>query len=145
MKARLFLIITLITLATTSYAGDAKVPKVREPEAQITELIENLETGDIKQAFDLLLKGSALAKRKPDALSALVDQTKTVFEAYGLPTGYEVVETKKLGSRLINIKFISIHSDDNPMFWNTLFYKRGEHWELLSVYFYDSPNKAGIL
>jgi len=43
-------------------------------------------------------------------------QAKSAFEFYGRPTTYEIVETKKMGSSLIRMKWITKHKDDVPCF-----------------------------
>ena len=44
----------------------------------------------------------------------------------------------------VHIKCITKHKRETPMFLNAMFYRRSDKWELLNIFFFDDPNKAGI-
>jgi len=115
------------------------------PEAQIEALIKSLQTGKFQNILHNFFAGSLAAQQKPTELKAMEGQVKAAFEFYGPPMSYEIVDTKKMGRDLVNIKFISKQKDDVPLFWNALFYRRHDQWEPLAVFFFDDPRKAGFL
>ncbi len=88
--------------------------------------------------------GSLTAKQKGTELKAMEGQVKAALEFYGPPKSWEIVEAKSLGKDLVNLKLLSKHNDESPLFWNALFYRRNNAWEPLGVYFFDDPRKAGF-
>jgi hypothetical protein len=107
-------------------------------------LLKTLQARKYDGALVTFFSGSLTAKQKGAELRAMDGQAKAALEFYGPPTSWEIVETKSLGKDLVNLKLLSKHNDDSPLFWNALFYRRNNAWEPVGVYFFDDPRKAGF-
>jgi hypothetical protein len=134
----------IAALLTTLLATSAIAASAKGPEAQIEALMKTLEAGKFDGAMTSFFAGSIAAQQKPTEMRAMDGQAKSGLEFYGAPVSYEIVETKKIGNDLVNIKFLTKHKDDVPLFWNALFYRRHEQWEPLGLVFFDDPRKAGF-
>lgn len=116
-----------------------------DPESQLGSLMERLRASKYEGALTDFFAGSLALKQKPSELKVTDGQIKAAFEFYGAPTTWEIVETRKIGKDLIDLKMLSKQKDDSPLFWNVLFYRRHESWEPISIDFFDDPKKAGFL
>jgi hypothetical protein len=116
----------------------------KEPNAQIDTLVKRLQSGKIDGAFVDFFSGSLVAEQKEMQIRAVDSQIKAALDFYGKPVSYELVETNKMGTSLIRIKWITKHKNETPLFWNGLFYRRNNKWEPLTVIFLDDPQKAGF-
>ena len=116
----------------------------KDPIAQIDTMVKRLQTGKIEGAFIDFFSGSLVAEQKEVQVRAVDGQVKAALDFYGRPISYEIVETNKMGTSLMRIKWITKHKSEAPVFWNGLFYKRNNKWEPLSVVFFDDPQKAGF-
>lgn len=116
----------------------------KDPTAQIDTMMKRLQTGKIDGVFTDFFSGSLVAEQKELQLRAVDGQVKTAVDVYGRPTSYEIVETTKIGTSLMRIKWLTKHKSETPLFWNGLFYRRNNKWEPLAVVFFDDPQKAGF-
>ena len=135
----IYALLLLIFLGTSVASAATK-----DPDAQLTTFLETLRTRKYDGALTNFFTGSLTGQQKTMELKAMDGQVKAALEFYGPPMSWEIVETKKIGKDLVNIKFVSKHKDEMPMFWNALFYRRHEAWEPLGIYFFDDPRKAGF-
>ena len=135
--------IILVMLVAGNLCSTALAESI-EPTTQIDMLIKRLQTGKIEGAFVDFFSGSLVAEQKEMQIHAVDGQVKAAMEFYGRPVSYEIVETNKMGSSLMRIKWITKHKSDAPLFWNALFYLRNNKWEPLTIVFFDDPQKAGF-
>ncbi|HEY5552059.1 MAG TPA: hypothetical protein VIK52_09230 [Opitutaceae bacterium] len=114
------------------------------PEQQVVALIHRLQGDKAGTAFRDLFEGSLAAERKPTEIRMLDSQAKAVWEVIGMPQEFEIVARQEIGKRIFQIKWVSWHDGEVPMFWNAMFIKRAEKWEPYLIFFFDDPSKAGI-
>ena len=138
MRKIFFVMLVVGSLFSTAFAES------KEPTAQIDVLVKRLQTGKIEGAFVDFFSDSLVAEQKEMQVRAVDGQIKAALEFYGRPASYEIVETNKMGTSLIRIKWITKHKSDAPLFWNGLFSRRNNKWEPLAVIFFDDPQKAGF-
>jgi hypothetical protein len=138
MKKLILVIFVIGMLFSNAYAES------KEPPAQIDGLVKRLQAGKIEGAFVDFFANSLVAEQKEMQIRAMDGQAKAAFDFYGKPTSYEIVETNKMGTSLMRIKWITKHKSETPLFWNGLFYRRNSKWEPINVFFFDDPQKAGF-
>jgi hypothetical protein len=138
MRKLILVVLAVGMLFSTAFAES------KEPTAQIEALVKRLQKGKIEGAFVDFFSGSLVAEQKEMQVRAMDGQAKAAFELYGRPSSHEIVETDKLGTSLIRIKWITKHKSETPLFWNGLFYRRNNKWEPLHLFFFDDPRKAGF-
>lgn len=131
-------------LVTIFWMLTASAALAAGPDEQLFSLLQTLQSRKYDGALTTFFSGSLTAKQKGTELKAMEGQVKAALEFYGPPRSWEIVESKALGKDLINLKLLSKHNDDVPLFWNALFYRRKNTWEPLGVYFFDDPRKAGF-
>lgn len=138
MRFIVFVLLAFV-LGTSAIAAAPK-----DPEAQIDAFLKTLQAAKYDGALEAFFAGSYAVQQKPTEMKAMGGQIKAAFEFYGPPTTWDIVETKKIGKDLQNIKLISKQNDEIPLFWNALFYRRHDKWEPLGIFFFDDPKKAGF-
>jgi hypothetical protein len=138
MRKAIFVIFAITILFSTAYA------EPKEPNVQIDTLVKRLQAGKIDGAFSDFFSGSLVAEQKEMQVRAVDGQLKAALDFYGKPTSYEIIETTKMGTSLMRVKWLTKHKGETPLFWNGLFYKRNNKWEPLTVVFFDDPQKAGF-
>jgi hypothetical protein len=134
----------ILVMLSTGMLFSSAFAESKEPPAQIETLVKRLQTGKIEGAFVDFFDGSLVAEQKEMQVRAMDGQAKAAFDFYGKPASYEIVETNKMGTSLMRIKWITKHKSETPLFWNGLFYRRNSKWEPLHVFFFDDPQKAGF-
>lgn len=90
-----------------------------------------LGQGDIDAAYTSLTKGSKIAER-PDEIRTLKAKTKEAVEFFGTVHGYDLVDSKPVGERLVRATYISL-GHDFPLRWRFYFYKSEEIWRLIDM------------
>ena len=90
-----------------------------------------IREGEIDQAYAVLTKGSKIAER-PEELRQLKQKTKEAIEVFGVISGYELVENKTVGTRLIRSTYISL-GKEFPLRWRFYFYKADNAWRLVDL------------
>lgn len=138
MRRIIIVMIMVGSLLSTAFA------EPKEPSAQIDVLIKRLQSGKADGALRDFFSGSLMLEQKEAQLRAMDGQAKAAFEFFGKPISYEIVETSKMGTSLVRIKWITKHKNETPLFWNSLFYRRNGKWEPLGIFFFDDPQKAGF-
>lgn len=102
-----------------------------EPAQIVRAFYAGLGTGDIDGAYAGLMKGSKIAER-PEEVSTLKAKTKQAIELFGVIHGYDLVEIKAVGERLMRATYLSL-GDDLPLRWRFYFYKAEETWKLIDL------------
>lgn len=90
-----------------------------------------LGQGDIDAAYLALTKGSKIAER-PEELRALKTKTREAIDVFGSVKGYDLVENKLVGERLVRATYISL-GQEFPLRWRFYFYKADDVWRLIDL------------
>jgi hypothetical protein len=135
--------IIVVMLMVGSFLSTA-FAEPKEPSAQIDALMKRLQSEKIEGTLIGFFSGSLMFEQKEAQIRAMDGQAKAAIEFFGKPVSYEIVETSKMGTSLVRIKWITKHKNETPMFWNALFYHRNSKWEPLGIFFFDDPQKAGF-
>ena len=144
--------LTFLILATAAFAQDK--PKTPPPKAadapsvttkqeflatvlndppgkMVSEFFGLLAKGQIEDAYAGLTKGSKIIE-KPDDLRVLKQKTKEAIEVFGTIIGYELFETKPVGTRLMRRTYLSLGSEF-PLRWRFYFYNANSRWRLIDM------------
>ena len=107
----------------------------------------SLEKMDVDQAYAILTKGSKIAE-KPEELKQLKTKTQQAIELFGVIAGYDLVEAKSVGNRLVRATYAS-HGKVYPLRWRFYFYKPEDTWRLIDMRvddklsgMFDEPEEA---
>jgi hypothetical protein len=91
----------------------------------------SLEKVEVDQAYSILTKGSKIAE-KPEELKQLKAKTQEAIEVFGAIAGYDLVEAKSVGNRLVRATYAS-HGKVYPLRWRFYFYKPEDSWRLIDM------------
>jgi len=128
MKKWFILLLIFPVLAT---AGNSQSPK------DITNaFFASVIKGNISRGYDQLFQGSAIPVDKPQAVTALKQQTKSGLPLYGKLLGYEFIKEEKFGKSIIRLLY-ALKSEKGPTIWEFYFYKPKNSWFLANVMFND--------
>lgn len=123
------------TQAPASPAGTATATAPHStsklPAQFIDAFFKELQKGKVDDAYDRLLVGSKIVELSKE-VSALKSKTTEALHEYGDVSGYEVVNTKTVGTRLVRVTCISLGSS-LPIRWRFFFYKTPDHWKLVDI------------
>lgn len=108
-------------------------PVVRkvEPPAAVEAFFLGLQAGRVDAAYETLVRGTVIADRKED-VDQLKERTKRALDSYGLVAGYETLEVREAGTRLMRYTCISLN-EDLPLRWRFYFYRGPEGWKLIDL------------
>ncbi len=90
-----------------------------------------LQKGQIDPAYEGLTKGSKIAER-PDDIKTLKTKTKDATDLFGPVQGFELVETKSVGSHLLRRTYLSLNKEF-PLRWRFYFYLSDNLWRLIDL------------
>ena len=91
----------------------------------------SLEKVEVDQAYSVLTKGSKIAE-KPEELKQLKAKTQEAIEVFGAINGYDLVEAKSVGNRLVRATYAS-HGKVYPLRWRFYFYRPEDTWRLIDM------------
>ncbi len=97
----------------------------------VANFFAQLAIGKIDEAYSTLTTGSRVIE-KPDDLRILKAKTKEAIEVFGTIVGYELVETKPIGTRLVRRTYLSLGSEF-PLRWRFYFYNANSRWRLIDM------------
>ncbi len=110
----------------------ATPPAVFEGPAQIVRtFFGSLQDGKFDEAYGTLTKGSKIAE-KPEELKQLKSKTREAVEVFGTIHGYDLVDSKAIGSRLVRSTYVSL-GKVFPLRWRFYFYKPDDVWRLIDL------------
>ena len=116
-----------------SAVGIGRVEKTLEGEREIRTRVEaffvTVESGKLADAFASLMTGSPAAT-DPQNAERFAAQTTDVIEEFGTITSHEIIEIKRVGSRLMRFTYLS-YSDDYPLKWEIYTFLGKTGWRLL--------------
>lgn len=101
------------------------------PMKMAAEFFGSLEKGQIDEAYANLTKGSKIIE-KPEDLRVLKQKTKEAIEVFGAIQGYELVETKPVGTKLMRRTYLSLGAE-YPLRWRFYFYLANNRWRLIDL------------
>jgi len=101
------------------------------PTQMAADFFASLKKGQIDDAYATLTKGSKTIE-KPEDLRILKQKTKEAIEVFGAIIGYELVETKRIGTHLMRRTYLSL-GDEFPLRWRFYFYEAGGRWRLIDL------------
>jgi hypothetical protein len=90
-----------------------------------------LQRGEVDKAYEELTRGSKIAER-PEDLKTLKTKTREAIEVFGSISGYELVDAKNVGTRLLRRTYLSL-GRDFPLRWRFYFYKSENIWRLIDL------------
>jgi hypothetical protein len=101
------------------------------PGQMASDFFAALQRGQIDDAYATLTKGSKTIE-KPEDLRILKQKTREAIEAFGAITGYELVDTTRIGVRLMRRTYLSL-GDEFPLRWRFYFYEANNRWRLIDL------------
>ena len=117
--------------ASAPPAAPANPLGVDEPGQAAAAFFGLLQKQAIDEAYAGLTRGSKIGER-PEELKNLKAKTVEAIEVFGNILGYEVVETKTLGSNLMRRTYLSL-GKDFPLRWRFYFYRTEGSWKLVDL------------
>lgn len=130
-----------IALAQVTTRPDATVrrvpPSAGEPDpgdvpAQMASgFFALLQKNEVDEAYTNLLRNSKIAER-PDEVRGLKDKSREAIELFGPVQGFEVTESKKVGTRMLRRTYISLNRDF-PLRWRFYFYLSDRVWRIIDL------------
>lgn len=102
-----------------------------EPAQIVRAFFAMLGKGDIDGAYANLMKGSRIAER-PEEVKTLKAKTKEAIDVFGVVHGYDLVEIKNIGERLMRATYLSL-GHELPLRWRFYFYKAETTWKLIDI------------
>ena len=117
--------------------ADAATPAVvtstvpPEPAQIVRAFFALLGKADIDGAYASLMKGSRIAER-PEEVKTLKSKTKEAIDVFGVIHGYDLVEIKNIGERLMRATYLSL-GHELPLRWRFYFYKAEADWKLIDL------------
>lgn len=90
-----------------------------------------LRDGKIDEGYTTLTKDSNIAE-KPEQLKQLKAKTREAIEVFGVISGYDFVESRAIGQRLVRATYVS-QGKVFPLRWRFYFYKPEDSWRLIDM------------
>lgn len=129
-------------------SAPAVVPKA--PAEIVHTFFGLLEKQEIDAAYTGLTSGSKIAER-PEELRGLKTKTREAIAVFGTISGYDLVESRPVGQRLVRATYISL-GREFPLRWRFYFYKAEEIWRLIDLRvddkltgIFDEPAEAKLV
>lgn len=119
------------TAPPTSAAAPAPEPAADVPSRMAGEFFAALERGQIDDAYATLTKGSKTIE-KPEDLRILKQKTKEAVDVFGAIIGYELVDTTRIGTKLMRRTYLSL-GEEFPLRWRFYFYEAKGRWRLIDL------------
>ena len=108
-----FLFLLIFPVCVT--AGNLKSPK------DITNaFFASVIKGNIASGYDQLFQGSPIPADKPQAVTALKQQTKSGLPLYGKLIGYEFIKEERFGKSIVRLLY-TLKSEKGPTIWEFYF------------------------
>lgn len=122
-----FSLVFALLLAAPAWADDAP-PEVAQ---MCTAFFEQLKVGQIKPAYQTLLKGSRIADQVED-VAKLQQRAEELLQGYGPILGYEFLKAQCVGKSLCQMTYLT-RSDRAPVVWQMTFYRSADTWRVFNV------------
>ena len=124
------------TLAKAAAAVDAAPAVITstvppEPAQIVRAFFALLGKADIDGAYTNLMKGSKIGER-PEEVRTLKAKTRDAIDIFGAIHGYDLVDIKPVGERLMRATYLSL-GHELPLRWRFYFYKAEADWKLIDL------------
>jgi len=106
-------------------------PMLDGPAQIVANFFDALREGKIDDGYAALTKDSKIAE-KPDELKQLKAKTREAIEVFGSILGFDFVESRAIGQRLVRATYIS-QGKVFPLRWRFYFYKPESSWRLIDM------------
>lgn len=106
-------------------------PMLDGPAQIVATFFAALQEGKIDDGYATLTKGSKIAER-PEELRQLKTKTREAIEVFGNIRGFDFVESKAIGLRLVRATYVSL-GKVFPLRWRFYFYKTEDTWRLIDM------------
>jgi len=106
-------------------------PMADGPSQIVATFFASLREGKIDDGYATLTKDSKIAE-KPEELRQLKAKTREAIEVFGAISGYDFVESRAIGQRLLRATFVS-QGKVFPLRWRFYFYKPENAWRLIDM------------
>jgi hypothetical protein len=106
-------------------------PLLDGPAKIIADFFASLRDGKIDEGYAALTKDSKIAE-KPEELKTLKAKTREAIEVFGNISGFDFVESRSIGLRLVRATYIS-QGKIFPLRWRFYFYKPENSWRLIDM------------
>jgi len=106
-------------------------PMLDGPAEIVSTFFASLKEAKIDEAYATLTKGSKIAE-KPSELRQLKEKTREAIEVFGNMNGFDFVESKAIGQRLVRATYVSL-GKVFPLRWRFYFYKPEDVWRLIDM------------
>ena len=104
---------------------------ITDPAQMTAAFFALLQKGSVDAAYASLTRGSRIAE-KPEELKQLKAKTNEAIEFFGAISGYDLVESKTVGARLLRTTYVS-HGRTFPLRWRFYFYNPDGTWRLIDL------------
>ncbi len=101
------------------------------PDQMAQRFFSALQKADVDGAYDHLTRGSKIAER-PEESKALRAKTREALDVFGVLIGYQMIESKNVGERLLRRTYVSL-GKEFPLRWRFYFYKPELAWRLVDL------------
>jgi hypothetical protein len=122
-------------------------PMLDGPAQIVATFFTALREGKIDEGYATLTKGSKIAE-KPEELRQLKTKTREAIEVFGSIHGFDYIESKAIGLRLVRATYVSL-GKVFPLRWRFYFYKTDDVWRLIDMRvddkltgIFDEPEEA---
>ncbi len=112
-------------------AAQAAASGIDEPGQAAAAFFTMLQKGQIDEAYANLMRGSKIGER-PEELQTLKSKTTEAIQVFGSIQGYEMLETKAVGTNLMRRTYLSL-GRDFPLRWRFYFYRTAGVWRLVDL------------
>jgi hypothetical protein len=106
-------------------------PLADGPSQIVATFFQALKDNKVDDGYATLTKGSKIAE-KPEELRNLKAKTREAISVFGEINGYDFVESKAIGQRLIRATYVSL-GKVFPLRWRFYFYKPEDVWRLIDM------------
>ncbi len=123
----MWLLIASVALSVTARADEAP----SEVAQMCVQFFDQLKAGQVKTAYQHLLKGSKIADQLED-VAKLQQRAEELIQGYGPVLGYEMVKAQAVGKHLCSLTYLT-RSERGPVFWQITFYRPADTWRVFNL------------
>jgi len=106
-------------------------PMTDGPAQIVANFFAALQNGKVDEGYATLTKDSKIAE-KPEELKQLKTKTREAIEVFGAISGFDFVESRAIGQRLVRATYVS-QGKVFPLRWRFYFYKPENAWRLIDM------------
>jgi hypothetical protein len=106
-------------------------PMLDGPAQVVADFFASLREGKVDEGYAALTKDSKIAE-KPEEFKTLKAKTREAIEVFGAISGFDFVESRAIGQRLVRATYVS-QGKVFPLRWRFYFYKPENSWRLIDM------------